>query len=146
MLDQNFGLNESYQACDTTTGSTPFSVKDILNISNESEFINNNNQTKDYYNYYDNYGQYYYQNWDSNYMSPYEHYNNCNMQNYVEIKVENDCNKLSAVTFDNQHMQNLHNYCTIYQDPFKDPLDYQRGDQKLESSSKCCLLKFFVTF
>lgn len=138
MLDQNFAISsDSFQSCDTTTNgniSTPFLVRDILNISNESEFVNgyNNIHVKDYQNSYDNCNQLYHQqNWENSYVHPYEHYN-YNLHNYVDIKVECDFDKQTPCNFDNQHMQNLNSFCAAYPPAYRDAIE----PIKLESPSK----------
>lgn len=142
MLEQNYEMdNESYGACDTTTHSninTPFSVKDILNISSESEYMNTYVQTKDNQGQFEgNYPYQYHPNWDNTYLAPYEHYN-YNFHNFVEVKVENEMDRFeNGVLYGNQHVQQLNNFCSGYQGTCKE-IDYS----KMESPSK---LHFFVT-
>ncbi|CAH0554721.1 unnamed protein product [Brassicogethes aeneus] len=73
MLQQFELSDDHFQTCDTTSTnlSTPFSVKDILNISNDSVYYNTNNTVKKEPPYYG--GNCY---WD-----PYEQYGNYNFIN-----------------------------------------------------------------
>lgn len=86
MLDQNFAMGDSYQDCDTTTPqsclSTPFSVKDILNLNQDYGFPQGGHQVnKGYEDYFQQ------QYWEG---AGYEQYN-CGYYGGVDVKTEYPC-------------------------------------------------------
>lgn len=147
MLEQSLELDagETYQNCDTTTSSgclsTPFSVKDILNISNESDYLTGN--YKDYnYAHYNHYLQPY--NWDNNGYNNYDQHN-YNYYNGGGIKTEIglcDSVYLSQNSVNQQQNVNVGNFCVSFNENEKSLVD--GGEYaNIESPSKPQLCKFY---
>ncbi|KRT86042.1 Homeobox domain-containing protein, partial [Oryctes borbonicus] len=124
MLEQSLELDtvgENYQNCDTTTSSgclsTPFSVKDILNISNESEYLTGN--YKEYnYGHYNHYLQSY--SWDNNCYNNYDQ-QNYNYYNNSGIKTEIGVCDSAYLTQNSLNQQqpnvnNMGNFCVNFND------------------------------
>ncbi|KAI4460728.1 homeobox protein nkx [Holotrichia oblita] len=119
MLEQSLELDsvsDNYQNCDTTTSSgclsTPFSVKDILNISSEGDYLTGG--YKEYnYNHYNHCLQSY--SWDNNCYNSYDqhHYN---YYNNSGIKTETGLCDSAYLTQNglNQQQQNVTNFCISF--------------------------------
>lgn len=127
--------SDTFDNCDNNNPNisitTKFSVKDILNMSNNDNDYNNQIQLHgNYFNlyrehnsvYYEDYHQYPYQNWDNCYttpIAPYEtHTNNYSYQNFYDIKTEND----SKIECENSYLPQVpvNNFCVDIQQDCKD--------------------------
>lgn len=100
---------ESFGNCDNNNPNasmtTKFSVKDILNMTNNDGDYNAQLVHGNYINlcrehnpaYYEDYHQYAYQNWDNCYAASTttfdNHQNNYSYQNFYDVKTENDFNE-----------------------------------------------------
>ncbi|XP_018332253.1 homeobox protein Nkx-2.5-like [Agrilus planipennis] len=134
-MDQSY-TNNNFQSCDTTTSSssclsTPFSVKDILNINNGDYQSNNVYSEKsefvkvEYSEHYD-FPHFHYQQhqWDNNYGNQcFDNYNNySNYYNNLDradaayfYKNYNNCDASSFSTT-SSHMQQLSDICGPFPD------------------------------
>lgn len=161
MLDQSFHSNscDNFENCDTTTTNsacltTPFSVKDILNLNmtNESDYVTSNinfsslNSVKSEYNHYDEYSGFAqpqnHHNWENGFVHSYDHFNynyytpieanlKCETSSYKNLCAENN---FSAPT----HVQQLSNLCVPFPDRSKDDFSGLESPSKLNK-----LLNFF---
>lgn len=114
MLSQTYGLENSYP-CDTTTSiSTPFFVKDILNMPSDSEFIDTFNQSKEC-GHFEEHPSFHYQNWDNsiNHYGSYDHYN---YNNYVHVKLESAYERFEGPNHYSEQINQANNFCVGYQE------------------------------
>ncbi|KAK5644577.1 hypothetical protein RI129_005877 [Pyrocoelia pectoralis] len=137
-MDPTFHSSDNFENCDTTTNSscltTPFSVKDILNlnITSDTDFgcsnINfaNLNSIKNEYSHYDEFNSFSQQtHWDNNYVPTYDHYNyNFYNPSETNIKCEANYSNKNFVCDTSyttpSHVQQLSNLCVPYQDRSKE--------------------------
>lgn len=137
MLEQSLDLdaNDNYQNCDTTTNpgclSTPFSVKDILNISNEEEYLSGN--YKEYnYNGYNHYFQPY--SWENGcYNNGYEQHNNYN-NCYNATGVKTEIGLCDSAYLSQEQNIPMGNFCVSFNENEKIPIEAEYAN--VDSPSK----------